>query len=514
MYNKINLLITKLIVLTCIYCHISYSQSTFTFGSYTAGAFTYTNTQNGYSMTTSISTTGTPGWFNLTGGQSPNYGTYSPSSCSSSGANLTGLWLATNRTSVASDVLMTINFSPAVCGPVKFNIYDLNGANNSFCDYVTISAWDNNNNPIALTTGMVNTNGATSCNGGHYGNYITTSGNSLVVIGCSYNDCGNDAFTIPAASGMVSKITIDYASGGFDWNGATISDPALQYIVISNITAYTPSLTVTGVCPAGTLKATETLFSSNPTYAWTANAAVFGAGPSTTTNTAAGTTSTVSYVTTTTSNVFTVTASITGCSVTTTTTMANDFCITLPVELSSFSSRCTGAQKTFNWSTATEKNNQFFTLEKSKDGENFEPLTKISGSGTSTKTRTYSYTYSEEQSEYKYYRLKQTDFNGSTKILKVAYSNCVDAVGSLKLTPNPANKEVNVEFEASQESVFTINVIDLMGRIVKSTQYAAIEGSNQMQVDIQDLLAGSYYVSIANATGSRPQILKFIKSIE
>ncbi len=187
--------------------------------------------------------------------------------------------------------------------------------------------------------------------------------------------------------------------------------------------------------------------------------------------------------------------------------------VVLPVELLSFSGKCNGSKNIFNWTTATEENNAYFTLEKSIDGETFETVAKIKGNGNSTREINYSYSYEEENTSYKYFRIKQTDFNGKTKILKLIYLNCVDVLGGLKLYPNPANNEIKLEFEASRESVFTINITDLMGRLLKSIQYVATEGFNQSLVNIQDLPSGSYQVSINSNTGSRPQILKFIKTI-
>jgi hypothetical protein len=187
--------------------------------------------------------------------------------------------------------------------------------------------------------------------------------------------------------------------------------------------------------------------------------------------------------------------------------------IVLPVELLSFSAKCLDAKKLFNWQTAIETNNAYFTLEKSKNGETFETVEKIKGNGNSTRQLNYNYSYEEENASYKYYRLSQTDFNGKTKILKLTYLSCIDALGNLKLYPNPANSEIKLEFEASKEAVFTINITDIMGRLLKSTQYLANQGLNQALVEIQDLPPGSYHVTIASNTGSRPQILKFIKSI-
>jgi hypothetical protein len=188
--------------------------------------------------------------------------------------------------------------------------------------------------------------------------------------------------------------------------------------------------------------------------------------------------------------------------------------VVLPVELLSFSGKCNGKKNAFNWTTITENNNAYFTLEKSKDGETFETVAKIKGNGNSIKELKYSYTYEEENANNKYYRLKQTDFNGKSKVLKLMYLNCIDALGNLNLYPNPATEEIKLEFESSEDANFTVNITDIIGRLLKSTQHTATQGLNQVLVNIQDLPAGSYYVSINSNIGSRPQILKFIKNTD
>ncbi len=188
--------------------------------------------------------------------------------------------------------------------------------------------------------------------------------------------------------------------------------------------------------------------------------------------------------------------------------------VVLPVELLSFSGKCNGAKNVFNWTTITEENNAFFTLEKNKDGETFETVAKINGNGNSTRELNYNYSYEEENTSYKYYRLKQTDFNGKSKILKLMYLNCIDALGNLKLYPNPASSEVKVEFEVAEAAVFTINVTDIIGRSLKSINYSASQGTNEAVISVEDLPAGSYYVVINGNNGNRPQTLKFIKSVD
>ena len=75
-----------------------------------------------------------------------------------------------------------------------------------------------------------------------------------------------------------------------------------------------------------------------------------------------------------------------------------------------------------NWSTFSETNNDYYTLEKSIDGNNYNYIGKVSGSGNSNIIRTYKFIDSENNSSY-YYRLKQTDYDGKSSYCKIIYIN-------------------------------------------------------------------------------------------
>ncbi|MEO8761955.1 MAG: T9SS type A sorting domain-containing protein [Bacteroidia bacterium] len=188
--------------------------------------------------------------------------------------------------------------------------------------------------------------------------------------------------------------------------------------------------------------------------------------------------------------------------------------IILPVELLGFTGKCSGTKKTFNWTTATEENNSHFTLEKSSNGTDFEVVSTIKGNGSSNRQLAYNFAYNEDNSAYKYYRLKQTDFNGISKNLKIIYLDYIDAVGNLNLYPNPANNEINIEFQSTEEDLFTITIVDLMGRTFKTLTQLSTQGKNNIVMNVSDIPAGSYHVIIAGTYGSRPQTLKFIKVLE
>jgi hypothetical protein len=188
--------------------------------------------------------------------------------------------------------------------------------------------------------------------------------------------------------------------------------------------------------------------------------------------------------------------------------------IVLPVEISSFNGKCSGTKKTLQWTTATETNNNFFSIEHSKDGYEFAPVGKMnSRKNNSTGAVDYEFGFEEENPNYKYYRLKQTDLNGKVSTLKSIYLDCVDKFNALNLFPNPTGNQAKLEFDASGETAVCVKITDVTGREMKIFKYPTTRGTNTMTLDIDDLPNGFYYISVSDEEGlSRNKTLKFSKN--
>ena len=85
----------------------------------------------------------------------------------------------------------------------------------------------------------------------------------------------------------------------------------------------------------------------------------------------------------------------------------------LPIELTSFTASATNNGFVFNWVTASEVNNDYFTLEYSINGVDFIKIDYVHGAGTTSETSEYEYRWDDAPNfEMIYFRLKQTDYNG------------------------------------------------------------------------------------------------------
>jgi hypothetical protein len=85
----------------------------------------------------------------------------------------------------------------------------------------------------------------------------------------------------------------------------------------------------------------------------------------------------------------------------------------IPVELSSFTVNVNGNETVLNWITATETNNAYFEIQKSKDKLHYFNIAKVKGHGTTAEKSTYTFIDKNAEGGTFYYRLKQVDYDGS-----------------------------------------------------------------------------------------------------
>ncbi|MDH5366301.1 MAG: T9SS type A sorting domain-containing protein, partial [Cyclobacteriaceae bacterium] len=191
-----------------------------------------------------------------------------------------------------------------------------------------------------------------------------------------------------------------------------------------------------------------------------------------------------------------------GCPVITSPTCTGDvtFCTdnVTPVVLLYFDAKIKNDQIVINWSTASEENNDFFTIERSEDGENFHDLALISGAGTSFEKSEYSYIDNNPFEGVSYYRLKQTDFDGTNEtfyVVAVEYYGDSDAIRIIQYADNVNSLKIYSNLD--EENV--ANIYDSMGRISKS--FTLHQGENTIDLTGVSNLTGIYFIRVVNALG-------------
>lgn len=173
--------------------------------------------------------------------------------------------------------------------------------------------------------------------------------------------------------------------------------------------------------------------------------------------------------------------------------------IALPIELLSFAGECKQNSINLKWTTASETNNDFFTIERSLDGLNFEIIGKLKGGGNSNKVLNYSFMTLPGTF---YYRLKQTDFNGVFKYSKFIYVNCQTHESlSIKVYPNPGTNELTLE-KVTDKDVINFEIINVLGIMVYKGSL-----TTKTVLNTTDFATGVYLIKLENG-----KIYKWIKS--
>lgn len=195
------------------------------------------------------------------------------------------------------------------------------------------------------------------------------------------------------------------------------------------------------------------------------------------------------------------TTSATTCSGTSPNNRIDDFAIgengSLPVRFKEFDIKNNKKENILSFSTASETNNDYFTIERSGDGRSFESIGEIKGASNSNQELSYEFVDESPLAGINYYRIKQTDFDGAysyTEIRSVRHQT-----KNVIVSPNRTDGKLNVTSELDNYDVVIYNT---GGQEVQ--RHMALSGDQSLS--IETLQAGVYFVKVMDQT---IRILKF-----
>ncbi len=145
----------------------------------------------------------------------------------------------------------------------------------------------------------------------------------------------------------------------------------------------------------------------------------------------------------------------------------NPFTSPLPVALQNFNAQYDKERRVvnFKWTTASEKNNSLFTIERTTDNQIFETVVSVNGAGNSSSVNNYNAVDETPVSGTSYYRIKQVDFDGHATY-SMLVSVKTDAEILFSVYPNPSGRANNlfVNLQGSSAKEILVVVTDLTGR--------------------------------------------------
>lgn len=361
---------------------------------------------------------------------------------------------------------------------------------------------------------------------------ITTSGctNSATNIACDYDPCrGSTGFSATGAAGFSQVGGVDYmnnnpigpadCTGGPQWNSTAVSLVAgnTYALMIQNYSGSTGGVTVssggtavfgpqsaftfTSSCGADNIASVAADYPNTVagwTFSWD-----WGDGSADD----IGTTASHTYAATGNYNVTLTVTDPLGC---TSSAFASTYC-NLPIELLSFDGEEIDNDVHLKWSTASESNNDYFTIEKSIDGIVYEKIGTVDAVGNSSVINHYSMIDPSPFLGRNYYRLRQTDVDGRYVTYDPIMFNKVDKELNLAVFPNPAKEVMNIDYSSdSFEEVF-VKMTDMNGKLIYRTALQpSMARKINWQINTSEIEEGIYilYISQGDKTSYKKIVLE------
>ncbi len=171
----------------------------------------------------------------------------------------------------------------------------------------------------------------------------------------------------------------------------------------------------------------------------------------------------------------------------------------LPIELLSFNATQVGEFVELNWETAAEINSDYFSLMIYTDVKNFEEIAQLKAAGFSNDVLEYIKNDYSPSEGLNYYKLVNYDLDGTfqeSEIQMVYFSGNQAEKLSLSIYPNPISSEASFDFFAKEEGQYKLNIYEITGKIVYSSNIMAPEGNNTFTLNMDTYTTGKYIVQI------------------
>ncbi len=149
------------------------------------------------------------------------------------------------------------------------------------------------------------------------------------------------------------------------------------------------------------------------------------------------------------------------------------------------------------WATASEQDNDHFTVERSSDARDFEDIGNLPGAGSSVSERHYTFTDQTPLPGTSYYRIRQTDrFGGWTR----SDIDAVDMGHSLDhatLAPNPVGDVATLLIPAGDGTSLLLQLFDGCGRLVESGLFPTELGQAAVRMPVGNVEPGIYLLRVS-----------------
>jgi hypothetical protein len=189
-------------------------------------------------------------------------------------------------------------------------------------------------------------------------------------------------------------------------------------------------------------------------------------------------------------------------------------CITpTPVDFIYFKAKVQAKAVYLEWATAREVNNNYYSVERSDDGQHFYEIGQVSGKGNYVGVSAYTYQDTNPVYGTSYYRIKQVDYDEKfthTHVVSVEY-NTEEAM--MSVFPNPAQEQqsLNVKVYTPVEANATLRIYTVLGHEMYNKQHHLRKGIQTLEINLAGYTAGVYIVHLQVGHQYKTQKVKVLK---
>ncbi len=185
--------------------------------------------------------------------------------------------------------------------------------------------------------------------------------------------------------------------------------------------------------------------------------------------------------------------------------------VLLPLEWLYFTGHTEGRINKLDWATAKEENTAYFEVTRSRDGVNFETIGSVDAMGNSTENSYYGYNDQNPFTGLNYYRLRLFNTDGTSELSNVVVLEIKENGKDFGFYPNPVSDEIFYQFSADAAEDIQIEIIDVLGRVLRTNMLKSVVGINNLRTEMSDLVPGTYNIRATHINSGKISSAKIVK---
>ena len=184
--------------------------------------------------------------------------------------------------------------------------------------------------------------------------------------------------------------------------------------------------------------------------------------------------------------------------------------IILPVELLSFEGSTDNRSNFLRWETRVEQGTSHFNVQRSKDGVSFNSIGTVAAQG-GTQNSKYTFDDLAPLNGENFYRLEIADADGKSTLSNTVMLNLSTEASGYTFYPNPSTEVIHYQFTADSKETLEIEVFDMYGKLLASTEFVSEIGLTKIPVNLRDYPIGSYLIRVHHLTSGKVHTTKALK---